>query len=60
MFQSQVERDPERWFTKDILDRIDEFCKTKFRFGSQAIIIPEEDEEPVDSDVDVTIDQLEE
>ena len=59
MFQSQVERDPERWFTKDILDQIDEFCKTKFRFGSQAIIIPD-DELVDDSIADVTIDQLEE
>lgn len=33
-FQSVIERDPEKFFTKDVLDKIDEYCKTKFCYGS--------------------------
>lgn len=35
MFQSQIERDPERFLTPDVLNTIDEYCKKKFCYGSR-------------------------
>jgi RecA/RadA recombinase len=33
-FESQIEKDPEKYFTKDVLDVIDDFCKSEFLYGS--------------------------
>lgn len=51
MFQSQVEKDPERFLTKDVLDQIDEYCKKKFCYGSS-----EQLEEVEESDVEDLLD----
>lgn len=34
MFQSQVDKNPEEHFTKEVLDQIDVYCKKKFCYGS--------------------------
>ena len=33
-FESQIEANPEKYFDKDTLDVIDEFCKGEFLYGS--------------------------
>ena len=33
-FESQIERDPEKYFDKETLDVIDEFCKGEFLYGT--------------------------
>lgn len=45
IFQSQVEKDPERWFTKEVLDQIDVYCKKKFCYGSDEDPVEEPNEE---------------
>jgi RecA/RadA recombinase len=33
-FESQIEANPEKYFDKEVLDVIDEFCKSEFLYGS--------------------------
>ena len=33
-FESQIEKDPEKYFDKEVLDVIDEFCKGEFLYGT--------------------------
>lgn len=51
MFQSQVEKDPERWFTPEVLDKIDAYCKTKFCYGSTEELPDDPIEEVEDEEV---------
>lgn len=41
-FESVIKKSPEKFFTKEVLDRLDEFCKQEFMYGSAANV--EEDE----------------
>jgi hypothetical protein len=36
-FESAILNDPEKYFTKDILDRIDEACKNEFLYGKSNV-----------------------
>lgn len=38
VFESQVKKNPEKYFTKDILDQIDEKCKGEFLYGKTNIV----------------------
>ena len=47
IFGSQIMKTPEKYFTKDILDRIDTFCQDKFCYGKADESV--EDGEPTDT-----------
>lgn len=42
-FESQIKKNPEKYFTKDILDQIDEACKKEFLYGGETVVVEEED-----------------
>lgn len=44
-FQSVIEKDPEKFFTKEVLDQIDVYCKKKFCYGSGEDHVEEPNEE---------------
>jgi RecA/RadA recombinase len=44
-FESQIEKDPEKYFDKDILDVIDEFCQAEFMYGKTNLTDGEENEQ---------------
>lgn len=50
VFKSAIEKNPEKYFTKEILDKIDEYVKLTFRYGKNEL--PPEDEE-TSADVDL-------
>ncbi len=41
-FESQIEKEPEKYFTKDILDAIDAACKDEFLYGKTKVSDAEE------------------
>lgn len=43
-FESQILKDPEKFYTKEILDRVDEYCQRRFKYTSGAV---NEDEDGV-------------
>ena len=43
-FESAIEKNPEKYFTKDILDQIDEKCKDEFLYGRSNVTAVEEAE----------------
>lgn len=43
VFESQVKKNPEKFFTKDILDLIDEKCKDEFLYGKSNVMIGEQE-----------------
>jgi hypothetical protein len=45
VFESKIEGDPEKYFTKDILDQIDDACKNEFLYGRTNSVSTEEDNE---------------
>jgi RecA/RadA recombinase len=42
-FESAIEKNPEKYFTKDILDQIDEKCKDEFLYGKSNVATVEEE-----------------
>jgi hypothetical protein len=44
-FESQIIKNPEKFFTKDILDSIDECCKNEFLYGKTNVLVGDETEE---------------
>jgi RecA/RadA recombinase len=42
-FESQIENNPEKYFTKEVLDQIDEKCKDEFLYGKFGTEVEEED-----------------
>jgi RecA/RadA recombinase len=44
-FEKEIMRDPERFFTQDVLQRIDEYAQRKFKYGSNATVSEEEENE---------------
>jgi len=44
-FESQIKKNPEKYFTKDILDLIDDTCKQEFMYGKTLATAEEEVEE---------------
>jgi RecA/RadA recombinase len=44
-FESAILREPEKYFTKDILDQIDEACKNEFLYGKSNVANGEDDED---------------
>jgi hypothetical protein len=44
-FGTAIINDPEKYFTKDILDRIDESCKQEFLYGKSNLAGAENDNE---------------
>jgi len=42
-FESAIEKNPEKYFTKDILDQIDEKCKNEFLYGKSNVATVEEE-----------------
>lgn len=47
-FQSVIEKSPEKYFNKEVLDAIDKYCPTKFCYGKDEL--PAEDDEELDGD----------
>jgi len=43
VFESAIEKNPEKYFTKDILDQIDEKCKDEFLYGKSNVAAVEEE-----------------
>jgi RecA/RadA recombinase len=44
VFESAILKEPEKYFTKDILDQIDEACKNEFLYGKSNVTTAEEGE----------------
>ena len=44
-FESQIKKNPEKYFTQEILDLIDEGCKKEFLYGGNKTVVDEEIEE---------------
>jgi RecA/RadA recombinase len=42
-FESKIDANPEKYFTKDILDKIDAICKTEFMYGAGGDYVEEEE-----------------
>ena len=42
-FEKEIMKDPERFFTQDVLEKIDAYAKTKFNYGSAIGAIEEEE-----------------
>ena len=42
VFESVILKEPEKYFTKDILDLIDEKCKDEFLYGKSNVTTEEE------------------
>jgi len=42
-FESAIQKNPEKYFTKDILDQIDEKCKNEFLYGKSNVATVEEE-----------------
>ena len=42
-FESAIQKNPEKYFTKDILDQIDEKCKDEFLYGKSHVATVEEE-----------------
>jgi hypothetical protein len=42
-FESAIQKNPEKYFTKDILDQIDEKCKDEFLYGKSNVAAVEEE-----------------
>jgi hypothetical protein len=40
-----IEKTPEKYFTKEVLDQIDEACKGEFLYGKSNVTTVEEDED---------------
>ena len=43
-FESVIQLNPEKYFTKDIMDKIDEACKNEFLYGKSNVTDTEESE----------------
>ena len=43
-FESQIKKDPKKFFTQDILNQIDEGCKKEFLYGKSDIIVENDDD----------------
>jgi len=41
-FESQIEKDPEKYFDKETLDVIDDFCKSEFLYGTTNVMEAED------------------
>jgi hypothetical protein len=52
VFGKNINAEPEKYFTKDILDQIDEACKKEFLYGQQDSIASIETEEMDSADAD--------
>jgi hypothetical protein len=52
VFGKNINEEPEKYFTKDILDQIDEACKKEFLYGQDAIegVVDEEELELTSED----------
>jgi hypothetical protein len=60
VYQTVIERDPEKYFNKTVLDAIDKYCPKKFCYGKDDTI-PEDDELNDDPDaIDDSITETEE
>ncbi len=44
VFGKNINEEPEKYFTKDILDQIDEACKKEFLYGQDSMSVVEEEE----------------
>jgi len=52
-FEKHIYSNPEKYFTKDILDRLDAACKEKFLYGTDKVV--DNDEELCDNDTEEEI-----
>jgi RecA/RadA recombinase len=52
VFEKSINENPEKYFTKDVLDRIDEACKKEFLYGSVGVSEEESEEEMEDASED--------
>lgn len=43
-FESQIKKDPKKFFTQDILNQIDEGCKKEFLYGKSEVIVENDDD----------------
>lgn len=41
-FRAHLEKEPEKYFTQEVLEKIDEYAKTKFSYGSTLVVEEEE------------------
>jgi len=48
VFGKNINEEPEKYFTQDILDQIDEACKKEFLYGQDTAEFVEEEHEDVD------------
>jgi hypothetical protein len=48
VFGKNINEEPEKYFTKDILDQIDEACKKEFLYGQDGVSAVEEEVEMTD------------
>lgn len=37
MFGKQIMQQPEKYFTEDVMKKVDEFCKEKFLYGTKTV-----------------------
>ena len=44
VFGKNINEEPEKYFTQDILDQIDEACKKEFLYGQDSVGVVEEEE----------------
>ena len=49
MFGKQILQQPEKYFTEDVMKKIDDFCKEKFLYGTKSV-----DEEVVQDSTEST------
>jgi RecA/RadA recombinase len=47
-FESQIKKNPEKFFTKDVLDLIEEACKQEFLYGGKTSTSVEEESEEIE------------
>jgi hypothetical protein len=50
VFGKNINEEPEKYFTKDILDQIDEACKKEFLYGQESVESIHEEKELADVD----------
>jgi len=44
-FESQIKKNPEKYFTQEILDQIDDACKSEFLYGTSSVFNTEEEDD---------------
>ncbi len=47
-FESQIKKNPEKYFTQEILDLIDEGCKKEFLYGGNKTVVVDEELEEIE------------